>query len=63
MYMLINDINYMFLIFMNTDFVCQVNYKLLLHYSNVIVDGASVWCLAMSYPPLHLKYPSLGPQQ
>jgi len=21
------------------------------------------WCLAMSYPHLHLKYPSLGPQQ
>jgi len=43
--MLITDINYMFSIFLNTDFVCQVNYYLLLHYAYVIVTGASVGVL------------------
>ena len=50
--MLITDINYMFLIFLNTDFVFQVIYKLLLHYAYVIVDGASVGvlqCLTLLY--------------
>jgi hypothetical protein len=45
MYMLITDINYMFLIFFNTDFACQVNYWLLLHYAYVIDGGASVGVL------------------